>query len=131
MRAAAVLGTSPRRLKAGDLAGALGTTSGFVPQVVGPLVKQGWVRSEPGPQGGYGLTVPASGLSVLEIIEAVDGPTDTGQCVVTDGPCSPQRPCVLHVAWSTARAELVKTLAARPVSTVLGDPSPARTESAP
>ena len=43
------------RMKAGDLAVAIGSTPGFVPQVIGPMVKRGWVRSEPGPSGGYSL----------------------------------------------------------------------------
>jgi DNA-binding IscR family transcriptional regulator len=64
-----------------------------------------------GPTGGYEPVVNLDGLSVLEIVEAIDGPTDTGRCVVADRPCDATEPCVLHVAWGRARRELVASLA--------------------
>ena len=99
-----------RRVKASELAAALGTTAGFVPQVVGPLVKVGWIVSEPGPTGGYRLVVPVGTLSVLDVVEAVDGPTDTGRCVVADRPCGRGPECALHGAWARARKELIASL---------------------
>jgi Rrf2 family protein len=112
----AVLGAG--RCKGPVLAEALGTTPGFVTQVMGPLVKAGWVRSEPGPLGGYALLAALDEVSVLEVIEAVDGRTDGGRCVVEDRTCDAEAPCVLHVAWSRARGELERTLGAMPLSSL-------------
>lgn len=108
-RALVVLGDGRRR-KSAELAAALDTTAGFVPQVLGPLLERGWVRSDPGPTGGYSLVVDTGSLSVLEVIEAVDGPTDTGRCVVADRACGGQRPCALHHAWAEARHALLDEL---------------------
>ena len=83
MRALQLLAVGDR-VKAGALAEALATTPGFVPQVMGPLVKRGWVRSDPGPLGGYALVSSLEALSVLDVVEAIDGPTDEGRCVVAD-----------------------------------------------
>lgn len=116
VRALVLLERSPLRLKSADLAYALGTTAGFVPHVMGPLVHAGWVRSLPGPTGGYELTDDLDGLSVLEIVEEIDGPTDTGRCVVADRPCDAADPCALHVAWGRARRELIESLAATPLA---------------
>ncbi len=110
VRAMVTLGAIEDRLKAVDLAEALGTTPGFVPQVVGPLVKAGWVRSEPGPSGGYVSCVNLGDVSVLAVIEAVDGATDAGRCVVADRACDGAQPCSLHTAWEGARRELVGVL---------------------
>lgn len=110
VRAMTVLGTTGHRIKAGDLAATLDTTVGFVPQIVGPLVRAGWVRSEPGRTGGYRSTASLDDLSVLDVIEAVDGPTDAGRCVVADRPCDGGAPCALHSAWARARGELVAAL---------------------
>src|SRR5262245_494536 len=87
VRALLAIDRAPDRIKADALAADLATTAGFVPQVVGPLVKRGWVRSDPGPRGGYSAVVALERVSVLDVIEAIDGPTDVGQCVVADGPC--------------------------------------------
>ncbi len=97
-------------MKSPALAAELGTTAGFVPQVVGPLVRAGWVGSDPGPTGGYAVLVEPGHLSVLEVIEAVDGPTDLGRCVVADRPCARGPVCALHRAWERARTELVTAL---------------------
>ncbi|MDP2292400.1 MAG: Rrf2 family transcriptional regulator [Actinomycetota bacterium] len=118
IRALALLGRSPGRVKASVLADDLGTTVAFVPQVVGPLVRAGWVGSDPGPTGGYRCQVALSDVNVLEVIEAVDGLTDMGRCVVAARPCRADDPCVLHVAWGQARSELVGVLSATPMSGV-------------
>lgn len=110
VKAMVALGSSDRRWKAPALADHLQTTTGFVPQVVGPLVKAGWVRSDPGPTGGYVAAVPLAQLSVLQVIEAVDGSTDSGLCVVADRPCNADEPCTLHAAWGVARQQLMKVL---------------------
>ena len=44
-----------RRTKSAELAEAIGTTPGFLSQAMTPLAAKGWVRSEPGPSGGYHL----------------------------------------------------------------------------
>jgi Rrf2 family transcriptional regulator, iron-sulfur cluster assembly transcription factor len=118
IRALAVLGDAPERLKASVLAERLGTTVAFVPQVVQPLVKAGWVVSDPGPTGGYRCLSSLDGISVLQVIEAVDGATDEGRCVVADRRCQAADPCVLHTAWGQARTELVGVLRSTPVSSV-------------
>jgi Rrf2 family iron-sulfur cluster assembly transcriptional regulator len=116
VRAMVVIGGAGGRLKSAVIAGELGTTSAFVPQVVGPLVRAGWVRSDPGPTGGYAACASLDEVSVLEVIEAVDGATDVGRCVVADRPCDAGSRCALHVAWTRARSELVDELGATRLS---------------
>ena len=112
VRALMVLAATDGRCKAGELAGRLDTTVGFVPQVVAPLVKRGWVRSDPGPRGGYSTTTELDEVTVLDVVEAVDGPTDLGHCVVSDGPCGGAPHCALHIAWGHARDVLLDQLRA-------------------
>jgi Rrf2 family protein len=102
--------------KAADLARTLDASPGFLAQAMTPLVTRGWVRSEPGPTGGYRLAADPDSLSVRQVIEAVEGPTDTAGCVLEDRPCAGGEQCALHVPWSRARAVLLDQLAATPVS---------------
>jgi Rrf2 family protein len=46
----------------------------FLLKLLLPLVSAGILRSVRGPGGGYRLARPASGVTVLEVIQAVDGP---------------------------------------------------------
>lgn len=104
------------RLKAPALAELVGSTPGFMPQVMNPLVRAGWVASEPGPTGGYALAIGGlSEVSVLDVIEAIEGPTDTGRCVLVDRPCTDTGQCALHHAWQRARDDLLHELDSSPV----------------
>jgi len=108
-----------RRTKSVELAEAIGTTPGFLSQAMTPLASKGWVRSEPGPSGGYLLTTDLGDVSVLDVIEAIEGPSDAGRCVLEDRPCGNGGPCALHQPWQRARTQLLdelsnSTLAALP-----------------
>lgn len=120
VRAIIELSASSARLKSGDLAELLGTTPGFVPQVMSPLVRAGWVRSVPGPTGGYECVADLVSLTVLSVVEAVDGPTDTGRCVVAERACDAAEPCAMHIAWGRARHELRAALGAMSLAAVAG-----------
>src|SRR5574340_1161025 len=91
-----------------ELAGAIGTSRGFLGQAMTPHVRAGWVASTPGPLGGYRLR-PAARPSVLDVIEAIEGPTDTGACVLdADASCAAvaaesREPCALHDSWIRAQ----------------------------
>lgn len=107
-----------RRAKAAELADLVGTSSGFLSQVLTPLIAKGWVRSEPGPTGGYSVNVDLSEVSVLQVIEAVEGPTESGRCVLENRTCSDNTPCVMHQPWQRARSQMLGELRRIPLSTL-------------
>lgn len=107
------------RTKSAALAEAVGTTPGFLSQAMTPLVAAGWVRSDPGPTGGYTALADPTTVSVLDVIEAVEGPTDTGACVLEDRPCSGASACALHRPWSAARGQLLDELGSTPLAGLL------------
>ena len=115
-RALLELAALGRRSKSAELAERVGTTPGFLAQAMTPLVNRGWVQSEPGPTGGYVRNVELDDVSVLDVIEAVEGPTDTGRCVLEDRPCAGGEQCALHQPWSKARQHLLTELAGTPLS---------------
>lgn len=117
-RALLTLAATGVRTKASDLAGSLDTSAGFLSQAMTPLVARGWVSSEPGPTGGYTATADLEDVSVLDVVEAVEGPTDVIRCVLEDRPCAGGQRCALHDAWSQARSHLLLELSATPLSTV-------------
>ena len=110
IRAVIVLGQRAQKTKAPILADAIHTTSGFLSQVMTPLVARGWVRSDPGPTGGYTLMVDMQTVSVLDVIEAVEGKMDETRCVLFARACSAIDPCAIHGPWGRARAEMISEL---------------------
>lgn len=107
-----------RRWRAADIAAAVGSTTHYVARIAAPLTQAGWLRSTPGPTGGHELVVELGEVSVLELIEAVEGPTDSGRCALADRPCPNPEPCALHDAWMPARDALTARLASTPLSSL-------------
>ena len=118
VRSLHVLAERSSRIKGPELAGAVGSSPGFVSQVLTPLVRAGWVGSEPGPTGGYSLVADLADVSVLQVVEAIEGPTISGRCVLADRPCDAAGPCALHGPWLRARAQLLDQLDAVSVASV-------------
>ena len=69
------------------------------------------MASDPGRNGGYRLVAPVSTISVLDVIEAVEGSLPADVCVLRHGACLANGPCSLHPAWTQARTALLDTLA--------------------
>jgi Rrf2 family iron-sulfur cluster assembly transcriptional regulator len=130
IRAVRALDGRPDGLAGPELAGAIGSTRGFVAQIMVPLVRRRWVGSTPGRTGGYRLLDAGRQVSVLDVIEAIEGSTAAGHplggnevrtCVLDpDEACAlaaePGRPtCDLHDAWLAAERTLIEQLRARPV----------------
>ncbi len=118
LRAVHDLASSGAARKGAALAEAVGTTPSFLGQALAPLIRARWIRSEPGPRGGYRLAAGAHDLSVLDLIEAIEGPTSTVRCVLSERDCADVEkggPCALHGAWLSARSSLLRELAAQRV----------------
>jgi Rrf2 family iron-sulfur cluster assembly transcriptional regulator len=118
VRAMIALERGGSRLKSAELAEVLSGTRAFMAHVMAPLVKRGWIQSDPGPNGGYELLVGLPDVTMLELVEAMEGPIDDGQCVVAARPCSENELCPLHHAWATARTVLAGELATTSIADV-------------
>ncbi|RLE22938.1 MAG: Rrf2 family transcriptional regulator [Actinobacteria bacterium] len=110
LRAMQALCSYGDRLSGNDLAESLGTTHPYLPQIMSPLVRKRWVSSTSGPRGGYELVAQLGSVSVLELIETMEGATDTDTCVLSGEICDSTDPCALHGAWSQARDALLREL---------------------
>lgn len=122
LRAVQRLHAHAGRVPARVLAPELGTTVTYLPQVLRPLVRAGWIDSSPGPTGGYVLAIDPDRASLLELIELMEGPTSPAPCVLRGGPCGGMDRCALHDPWQEARSALLDALAATPVAARSSEP---------
>lgn len=81
----------------------------FVSQVMLQLTKAGVVESAKGREGGYRLAKPASKTTLLEIIEAVDGPIG-GDDIADLAGVSKDGQAVLARSYAASAADLRKRL---------------------
>lgn len=125
LQALKVLSSTGDRISGSVLAGEVGTTIQFLPQVLAPLLKAEWIDSERGPGGGYRAVVSLDSISLLDLIEVTEGEIDNGRCVLRDGPCPGTETCPVHMAWMAAREVLVDRLHTYSVSQALAQEAPA------
>ncbi len=110
-----------------SIADAIGTSIHYLPQILRPLIAAGWLASSPGPGGGYSLVESLAEITVLDAIHAVEGPTDTTQCVLRGAPCPAQEECAIHSSWVRARSALLAELDATSLAAAMAS-SPERGE---
>ena len=110
LRALRTLAGHEGRLKRAELAKRLHTTPDFLARIMAPLVRAGWVTSGTGPAGGYQLDGSARSVSLLELIDCVEGVPGDERCVLRGGPCNAMDRCALHDAWTRARKALTAEL---------------------
>jgi Rrf2 family protein len=82
----------------------------FTPQVLGLLARAGLARSKPGRGGGYRLARAPEDISLLEVVEAAEGPLTNGRCTMRGGPCRWDDRCALHDTWVAAAEALRRSL---------------------
>jgi Rrf2 family iron-sulfur cluster assembly transcriptional regulator len=71
----------------------------YLEQLFGKLRRHQLVESVRGPGGGYVLAKDMAGVSVSEIILAVDEPIDATQCGGKEN-CDDDRKCLTHDLWA-------------------------------
>jgi len=75
-------------------------------QILADLVRVGLAVSKSGKEGGYRLTRSPKEISLLEIVEAGEGPLRAERCALGSGPCRWDDVCPLHDTWSRATEAL-------------------------
>jgi Rrf2 family iron-sulfur cluster assembly transcriptional regulator len=77
----------------------------YLEQLFGKLRRYGLVNSVRGPGGGYNLARAATGVSVADIITAVDEPIDATQCGGKEN-CQDDKRCMTHELWASLNTHI-------------------------
>ncbi|MDQ3230143.1 MAG: SUF system Fe-S cluster assembly regulator [Pseudomonadota bacterium] len=86
-------------LSAAGLAEQAGLEVPTVAKVLKPLAQAGLVDAFRGVNGGYRLARDADAISLIEIVEAIEGPLGMTQCSVHAGQCGIEHSCGVRANW--------------------------------
>lgn len=98
------------RQKARAVAEAMEIPDRYATQILANLVAHGLLTATAGPDGGYELARPSEEISLLEVVEAAEGPIRLDRCVLRGGPCEWIEACPLHETWSRAQRAMIGEL---------------------
>ena len=109
------------RSKASEIAEAMDIPTKFLHQVLQELQRGQLVTSRPSRSGGYSLARDPANISVLDIVEALEGPIKAAECALRGGPCHWEDVCALHWVWSSAQQALADQLGSATLAKVAED----------
>jgi len=91
------------------IAGELGIPSPFLGKILQVLVKHQLLDSAKGPHGGFYLKKPAVDITIMEVIDMMEGEGFFDSCVIRTTPCDANHPCSLHHKLGPLKGK-IKTL---------------------
>jgi Rrf2 family protein len=78
----------------------------FLGKILQSLARSKLLSSTKGPHGGFSLGRPAEEISLMDIVEIVDGTDIFDTCLVRTTQCSDHAPCGIHDSVTPIRKEL-------------------------
>jgi Rrf2 family protein len=82
----------------------------FLAKIISQLSIAGLLHTSRGARGGVTLAREPKDVTLLEVIEAIDGPILLNECVNGNGTCTFDDDCPLRPVWCEAQEELVSRL---------------------
>ena len=82
----------------------------FMSQVMRDLVRAGVVEGTVGRSGGYRLAKPSAEISLLDVVEAVEGDSRRRVCILRGGPCALDAVCDVHAVFAAAQDDVLGRL---------------------
>ncbi|MEW6567428.1 MAG: Rrf2 family transcriptional regulator [Chloroflexota bacterium] len=109
------------RARAGEVARRMSAPLPFLHKITADLVRAGLVETHAGPKGGLSLTRPPAAITLLEIIQAVEGPIALNVCLVRPHECPRSGFCPAHRALAGLQRSLVQQMEAITLAGLVAD----------
>jgi Rrf2 family protein len=72
----------------------------FLTKILQVLTQNKIMESYRGPNGGVNLIIPANKITILEIVQLIDGVHIFHKCILGLPTCDDKHPCPLHDQWT-------------------------------
>lgn len=82
----------------------------FLSKILQDLARGGLLKSSKGPGGGFRLNLAAEDLSMMKIVEAVDGAGRYHRCPDGAAECSETAACGMHDFWIPLQSRIIEFL---------------------
>ena len=102
-------GEKPRTIK--EISASQGISEKFISRIAVPLRRAGLLATERGVKGGLHLAKLPAKITLLDVVQATDGPLALVRCLVRPGVCRRQGACAAELAWGSVNDALAGALA--------------------
>ena len=98
------------RASRGELAREAECPEQFLSKVLQSLTRAGLVISHRGNTGGFELPAANRVASILNVVQAIEGPVRLNLCLTSDQACARQQSCPAHGVWAQAQEAMLGVL---------------------
>lgn len=88
-----------------------GVPKQYLEQLLGNLRRAGLVTSVRGAQGGYQIARPPGQITMLDVIDALEGPVELSECTTDEGCCTRSCQCPVRHVWQRLTDSINRELA--------------------
>lgn len=111
--------SAPHKLKGvSDIAGKLDFPEAFLGKVLQNLVKKNLVKSVKGPGGGFYLVEDTCKLTILNIVEILEGLDFLCKCGLGIHDCDDKNPCPIHNEYMPVKEGIKDALSSKTISKI-------------
>jgi len=93
-----------------ELAEATGVPDSFLSKILQALSRAGLVGSRRGLDGGFALLPQGRQASLLDVVEAIEGPICLNLCLMSGTSCDNEGWCAAHLTWAKAQEAMSSVL---------------------
>ncbi|MGD0283766.1 MAG: Rrf2 family transcriptional regulator [Dissulfurispiraceae bacterium] len=93
-----------------DIAREMQIPKSFLAKIVQKLSRASLVKSFRGVKGGFQLAMPPADISLLDVVEAIEGKVAMNVCALDRMLCSRSDTCLVHPVWIEIRKDFRKIL---------------------
>jgi Rrf2 family protein len=116
--------TTEGRVSLPALAQATAAPESFLSKVLQGLARAGLISSRRGQSGGFAIAPRGLQASMLEVIEAIDGPICLNVCLISGRACHRSARCSAHPVWVEAQRAMLAVLSAASIAQLAAQPYP-------
>jgi Rrf2 family protein len=112
-------GSPGRVVSASEISESMSIPRVFLAKILQRLTKKKFIASTKGARGGFQLLKKPEEMSVLEVIEAAQGPSAANACAIDASVCTLSGSCAVHPLWIEIREIVEEKLRTETFATLL------------
>lgn len=118
------------RISLPELARGTGAPKSFLSKVLQALTRAGLISSQRGQTGGFHITQRGAAASMLDVIEAIDGPVCLNLCLAHGRSCARKAHCSAHPVWVEVQQAMVELLSGAKITKLASPTAPTFSDGA-
>jgi Rrf2 family transcriptional regulator, iron-sulfur cluster assembly transcription factor len=104
-----------------EIAQKLAVPRHFMGKILKSLAKKNFIHSVKGPSGGFSINEKTMKVSLLELVDSIEGLDTFRSCVLRLKECNSLNPCPLHVQMEGLKSKLRSVLAGTTINDMMDE----------